>query len=120
MRSKSFIVLILLTLMVGNFFFALRYYSALKEIEGTKMVLATQRYNEKTINFLKMFIKRVIKSEKEVDFETRLKLENSVRELDDPQILDQWQKFVSSQTEAEAQKNVKELLDLLVDKVYIK
>ena len=105
---------------VGNIFFGLRYFAAVKELEGTKVVLTTQRYNEKTINFLKMFIKRVIKSDKEVDFETRLKLENAVRDLNDEQILALWQKFVNSQNEVEAQKNVKELLDLLVDKVYIK
>ena len=120
MKSKAFLFIIVLTLFVGNIFFGLRYFAAVKELEGTKVVLTTQRYNEKTINFLKMFIKRVIKSDKEVDFETRLKLENAVRDLNDEQILALWQKFVNSQNEVEAQKNVKELLDLLVDKVYIK
>src|SRR3989339_12851 len=118
MSHKAYILL-LLALLVGNLFFGLRYYTAMKELEGTKTIITTQKYNEQTINFLKMFIKRVIKSDKEVDFETRLKLESSVRDLNDEQILVQWQNFVNSQTEAEAQKNVKELLDLLIKKVYI-
>ena len=107
-------------LLISNVFLGLRYFTVVKELEGTKIAISSQRYNEQVINFLKMFIKRVIKSDKEVDFETRLKLENSVRDLKDEQILALWQNFVNSQTEAEAQKNVKELLDLLVEKVYIK
>ena len=87
-------------------------------------MLSTQRYNAKYLDFLKMFIRLVIKSDKEVDFETRWKLENSVRELadeySDPQILLQWQKFVASTNETEAQKNVKDLLAMLVDKTYLK
>lgn len=120
MRSKIFWGMIVVVLLLGNIFLGLRYYSATKELEGTRVTLATQRYNDMVLNFMKMFIKRVIKSQTEVDFETRLKLENSVRDLDDPQILAQWQKFVNSQSETEAQANVKDLLDMLVDKVYIK
>ena len=118
--SKKFLVAVIVVLLAGNVFFGFEYYSARKELEGARVTMSTQRYNDMILNFMKMFIKKVIKSDKEVDFDTRLKLENSVRELNDPVILDQWQKFVNSADEAEAQKNVKDLLDMLVDKVYIK
>ena len=61
----------------------------------------------------------MLKAEKEIDFETRLKLENAVRNIGDDEILIQWQKFIESKTEAEAQTGVKNLLDLLVDKIQI-
>ena len=109
-----------MVLVGSNILFAAMYFQATKELEGTKIVLTTQRYNEKTINFLKMFIQKVIKSDQEVDFETRLKLENLVRDLNDEEILAAWQKFVNSPDEISAQKNVKELLGLLVDKIYIR
>lgn len=100
--------------------FALLYFQTAKELDGAKVVISSQRYNDLNINFLKMFIKRVIKSDTEVDFDTRLKLENSIRDLNDPELLAQWQKFVGSGNEAEAQKNVKNLLEMLADKIYIK
>ena len=124
MKSKAFWVVIFLVLVGGNILFALMYFQSAKELQGTKIALSTQRYNAKYLDFLKMFIKLVIKSDKEVDFETRLKLENAVRQLkeeyNDAEILLQWQKFVASTNEAEAQKNVKDLLGMLVDKTYLK
>src|SRR3989338_6589211 len=108
MRSKAFWVVIFLVLLGSNLLFALMYFQTAKELQGTKVALSTQRYNAKYLDFLKMFIKLVIKSDKEVDFETRLKLENNIRELKeeygDEEILLQWQKFVASNDEATAQK----------------
>lgn len=49
--------------------------------------------------------------------ETRLRLENAVRDLNNEQILAQWQKFTTSKTETEAQTQVKNLLELLVNKI---
>lgn len=124
MKSKAFWVVIFLVLFGSNLLFALMYFQTAKELEGTKISLSTQRYNAKYLDFLKMFIKLVIKSDKEVDFETRLKLENAVRQLKeeygDEEILLQWQKFVGSNDEITAQKNVKDLLSMLVEKTYLK
>jgi hypothetical protein len=47
-------------------------------------------------------------------------LETAVRDLKDEEILNQWQKFVDSKTETEAQKEVKNLLELLINKIKIK
>ena len=124
MRSKAFWVVMFLVLLGSNLLFATMYFQTAKELEGSKIALSTQRYNAKYLDFLKMFIKLVIKSDKEVDFETRLKLENTVRQLkeeyNDQEVLLQWQKFVASTNESEAQKNVKDLLSMLVDKTYLK
>lgn len=120
MKSKIVWSVAVLALLAGNVYLGLSYVGLSKELDGMKIVVASQRYNDMTLNFMKMFVKKVIKSDTAVDFETRLKLENSVRELGDPQILEQWQKFVNSATEVDAQKNVKELLNVLVDKIYIK
>ena len=124
MKSKAFWVVIFLVMFGTSVLFGLLYFQTAKELEGTKIALSTQRYNAKYLDFLKMFIKLVIKSDREVDFDTRLKLENSIREIsaeyNDAEILLQWQKFVASTNESEAQKNVKDLLAMLVDKTYLK
>ena len=82
-------------------------------------VIKARQINEKTLNFTRIFVVKILKAEKEVDFETRLMLENSVRDLENSEILAQWQKFTNSKTESEAQEEVKILLEMLVNKIKI-
>lgn len=75
--------------------------------------------NQKVLGFRNMFTQKVLLSEREIDFDTRLSLETAVRALDDQQIFSQWQKFVNSQTKEEATTEAKELLELLIQKTSI-
>jgi hypothetical protein len=129
MNRQKLIIILIIALIVINIFLIYRYLLLAQEIEKMKItsglpekstITFPSTKNERIINFLKLFIAKVLKAEKEVDFETRLKLENAVREIQDKEILDQWIKFTESQTETEAQKNVKDLLEILVNKLQIK
>ena len=120
MKSKAFWVVMLTGVAGYQSLFAGLHFETNKELEGTKVIISSQRYSGKYLDLLKMFVKLGTKSDKEVDFDTRLKLENSVRGLDDADVLAEWQKFVNSANETEAQKNVKDLLAILVEKIYIK
>jgi len=111
--------IVVLILLAGNFYFAFKYFAVQKELGQTQTLLETQQTNEKVLEFTKLFIEKVLKAETEVDFETRLKLENAVRNLEDEELLNQWQKFTDSKTEEEAQREVKNLLEMLVSKVQI-
>jgi len=112
-------VIIVMILLAGNYFFATKYYSVQKELNQTQAVLQNQKTNEKVLDFTKLFIEKVLKANTEIDFETRLQLENTVRNLEDKEILSQWQKFIKSKTEAEVQEEVKNLLEMLVGKIMI-
>jgi len=46
-----------------------------------------------------------------------LQLENAVRDINDQEIFDQWQKFVNGGTNDEGQINLTRLLKLLVTKI---
>lgn len=116
LKRMSLIALILL-LLAGNVYLGFKYRSVQKELRQTQALLETQKTNDKVLEFTKLFIEKVLKAETEVDFETRLKLENVVRNLGDEEILEQWNKFVNSKTESEAQNQVKDLLELLVNKM---
>ncbi len=114
-RNPYFIIIAVLVL--GNILFALNYFSVshkLKAIDSTK---TKTEINSKVLDFTALFIKDVLQAETEVNFETRLNLENAVRDLNDPEIKAQWQKFVASKTELEAQTSVKNLLGILVGKI---
>lgn len=115
--SNLFWLILVLILVAGNIFFIIRHNNLKNELHQTQTAIETQELNEKVLEFTKLFIDKVLKAETEVDFETRLKLENAVRNLGDEEILNQWQKFVESRTEAEAQNEVKNLLEMLVNKI---
>ena len=120
MNKPKTILIIILVLLVGNVFLGSKYFSAQKEFRQAQTALQTQTTNEKVLEFTKLFIKEVLKVETEVNFDTRLKLENAVRNLGDEEILNQWQKFTESKTEAGAQEEVKNLLEMLVSKIKVK
>ncbi|MCX6723957.1 MAG: hypothetical protein NT155_02140 [Candidatus Staskawiczbacteria bacterium] len=72
--------------------------------------------NKKILDFRNMFTEKVLLSDKEIDFDTRLSLETAVRGLNNPEILSQWQAFTNSQTKEEATAQAKKLLNLLIQK----
>ena len=116
-KQKTVLTIIILILLASNTFFVSKYSEAQKELRETKIALENQWGNEEILGFTKLFITEVLKSETEIDFEARLKLENAVRNLDDEEILIQWQKFTESKTEADAQEEVKNLLEMLISKI---
>ncbi len=118
-RNRKVIVtkalIVFLVLSAGfNLYLFVENLNLKKEVEIIKQ---KQRFNDNVLAFYKFFIDKVLNPDEDVDFETRLKLESSVRDLNDQQIFDQWQKFTASQNEDEAKKEVKNLLRLLVDKI---
>jgi Na+-transporting NADH:ubiquinone oxidoreductase subunit NqrC len=115
--SNLFWIIIVLILLISNAYCAVKYFAVQKELQQTQTVAETKQTQKQILEFTKLFIEKVLKAETEVDFETRLNLENSVRNLEDEEILAQWQKFVESKTEANAQEEVKNLLEMLVNKI---
>lgn len=117
MNNKKIILLLILLLLIGNLFFALKYFIVQGELKQTQQLIKGQQVNEKILNFTNLFITKVLKANNEVSFEDRLKLENGVRALEDQTILNQWNKFVESKTPEDAQREVKDLLEMLVNKI---
>lgn len=116
-KKRIFIIIIVGALVVGNVFFALNYLLIAKEAQEIKSTQTKTELNEKVINFTSMFIKKVLQANTEVNFETRLSLENAVRDLKDEEIMTEWQNFIGSKTEENAQNSVKKLLGILVAKI---
>ena len=88
-----------------------------KELQQDRAALAQSVQNRQAVDFLRAFIDKVLRAKGEVSFNDRLQLENMVRDLKDDAILAEWNKFVNSQTPAEAQEEVKNLLELLTHKI---
>jgi len=116
-RITLIILIVIIFLIFGSVLFASKYFAVQKELRQAQAMLETQKINVRVLSFTSLFIGKVLKADKEIDFETRLQLENSVRNLEDQEVLTQWQKFTDSKTPDEAQAEVKNLLDLLVSKI---
>lgn len=116
-KKRVLVIIIIGALVIGNTFFALSYLSAYKELRDLKSTQTKAELNTKVINFTSMFIKKVLQANTEVDFETRLSLENAVHDLKDREIMAEWQNFIGSKTEADAQNSVKKFLGILVTKI---
>ncbi len=118
MEDKNRLILIIIAgvIIIANVYFIAKIYSLSRELSISKAEVAAVHKNEKVINFMRIFIEKVLNAEKEVDFSTRLQLENDVRNLKDEKIFAGWQKFIESKTNSEAAENVKELLKILITK----
>jgi hypothetical protein len=98
-------------------FFGVKYFTLKADYSRLEIALAAQKKSDAVLDFTQMFIEKVLQTQSEVDFDTRMKLENAVINLNDEQILDQWKKFTGSKTNEEAQQNVKDLLETLIVKI---
>lgn len=116
MNYNKALLIVLVILLCVCVFFGWQNWTLNKEVKDLRQKVVAVHLDEKIIAFEKIFIEKVLKADKEIDFETRLQLENAVRDLHDNDILAQWQDFVDSKNEEEAQNNVKNLLALLVEK----
>jgi hypothetical protein len=116
---KIILMVVIVLLIAGNFYFACNYFQAKKTALAEAQATARMTFNVKVVGFAKLFAAKVLSADKEIDFETRLQLENSVRATGDQEILDQWNKFTNSESEQEGQANVKKLLELLLNKMVL-
>jgi len=82
----------------------------------TQKIAVSQEDNDRIMEFRNMFTEQVLLASKEIDFETRLVLETTVRSLEDPEIFASWQEFTNSETKEAATSSAKDLLRLLIDR----
>src|SRR5258708_855034 len=116
-KLKKILGIVFLLLIVSNGFFVWKNIELQKSSAAFKAQVAIQNSDTKILMFAQLFIDKVLRAKQDVSFDDRLKLETMVRDLNDVEILDQWNKFVNSKTEADAQDEVKNLLALLVQKL---
>ena len=116
--KKNIIVAgVIAVLLLGNIIFGVNYFLQEKETADLQKQIETQKTNEKVVRFLDIFIQKVLKTDKEVSFEDRLKLENAIRDINDPELLAKWEAFTNGTNEAQIQQGVKDLLEAIVKKI---
>ncbi|MDO8650421.1 MAG: hypothetical protein Q7K33_03910 [Candidatus Berkelbacteria bacterium] len=117
MGKKNIIVILFILSLIGNAFLVGNYFFMQGDFAKVREAIEQKQTNKKVADFSTLFIEKVLKAEKDVDFEERLMLETAVRDLNDPEILLQWRKFTESKVKEDAQREVKNLLELLLVKI---
>lgn len=110
---------VIIFLLLAVVFLSLKLYFYNQENIRLQKELMAQTTNIKVLNFAKLFVGKVLAVKEEVDFESRLKMENAIRDINDAELFDQWTKFTKSDNPDEAQQNVVILLQMLVSKISV-
>lgn len=119
MKKARLIIIITISLLASAVILLLvQYFLLLAELKNIQSQLVVQEGSQKAAFFANLFINKVLISTGTVDFESRLQLENAVRDLNDPEIFSQWQKFTSGSGGAETQKTAGNILKLLINKMH--
>ena len=118
MSRKSIVVgCVLAFFVLATIFFAVAYVMQVSKTQQLQHQLQTQQTNKKVVDFLNLFIEKVLKTDQPVSFDDRLQLENAIRGINDPQVLAKWEQFTNGTNEAQIQAAVKDLLQALVNKI---
>lgn len=115
-NTKIIIISVIAVLLFSNTIFLLQYFKVKKELTQANQQIVTQQINQKIIIFANLFIDKILLGEGTVSFDDRLKLENAVRDINDPEMFSKWQDFTSSKGDKDAQKSVGNLLKVLFSK----
>lgn len=115
LTNKFFLALVII-LLLSNVYFVAKYWDSRFVLEPC---VETQRVNGRIVAFAKLFIAKILKAEKELDLETLLELENAARATGDGELRAQWQKFLKTSTVEEAQQEIQNFLEMVVNKIRI-
>jgi hypothetical protein len=116
-KLKFLLFILILILLAGNIYLGIQCFLYKSELDQMKKDIAVQQINEKDLSFAKLVVDKILLGSGQVNFDDRLKLENAVRDLNDPEIFAQWQKFTNSKSDAETQQSMGVLFDLLLKRI---
>jgi hypothetical protein len=98
-------------------FMSVQYILSQLQLKDAVGQISVQKADRKTLIFAKLFVDKFLLAQGTVGFEDRLKLENAVRDINDPAIFKQWQKFTDSTDDREAQTAAGDLFNLLFNRL---
>ncbi len=116
-KKTRWLALAVLVLAFAALFFGVKYVVLARENQKLQEQINNNQQQKQVVDFLDLFVQKVLKTDKEVSFEDRLKLENAIRNINDPELLAKWEKFTGGNNESEIQQGVKDLLEALVKRI---
>ena len=112
--SMIVLVIICIVLLASNIYFGMEYFSA----NGRANKLSsTKAQNTKIVALENLFISKVLKTQGAVSYQDRLNLQSAVVNLNDNGIMGDWNTFLASTTQDQAQQSVLVLLSDFTNKI---
>ena len=119
MQKTNFSNIVIVILIISNIFFAWKFLASEVTIKNLQTKIDSQKTNNQILLFTQLFMDKVLSGSKEVSFDDRLQLENSVRALNDKEVFDSWQTFTRASNQTQTQQDFYNLFKLLLKKITI-
>lgn len=116
-RTRLVANVLMVVLLGGNIFFSIQYASNIQQEQAKAAAPDDVASRIQTARFLKLYIDTVLTPGSNISVDDRIKLENDIRQLKDADLVRQWDVFVASEGNTEAQVNAVKLMSLLVNKL---
>lgn len=110
---------IIIFLAILNIILLSAYLSRGAELQKVQNAVINIEHSRNVLAFQKLFVEKVLKSDGEVDYDTRRELEQAVGKTNDDVVISAWNEFISAKTEEQAQAKVKELLLVLAERAHL-
>lgn len=108
--------ILMLLLVAGNIFFSIQYtQSVINERERVGLAEENGTNRVQVAKFLKYFIDTVLNTQGTISFDDRVKLENDIRQIKNPALINMWNEFVNSADSKVAQANAVKLMSMLTN-----
>jgi len=118
-RTRLVSNILMVMLVAGNIFFSIQYTENNKQQDSLSQTDNTT-IRIQAASFLKLFIDTVLNSSGQaISYDDRVALENAVRQIQDADILKQWNTFVQSPDEKASQENSVKLMKLVTNKLLV-
>jgi len=112
--TNKFLLALVIVLVLANIYLVDKYQDLRSVSESC---IESQKANEKIVVLAKFFIEKILKADGELNVETVLELENAAKATGDEELRAQWQKFLATRTIEEAQQEIQNFLELIVNKI---
>ncbi len=115
-KKQTVIIILIVALVLLNIFFVSQWILAMQKVKTLSTKVNADQKNAKIISFVQLLTNGVLNGSKEVSFDDRLNLEKAVRDLNDQEIFNSWQKFTQS-SGAQTQQSFVDLIKILLKKI---
>ncbi len=113
--------ILMLILVAGNIYFSIQYIQYTNDIRAQEEQAAADNVKFasrlQSARFLREFIDIVLNTKGTISYDDRVKLESDIRQIQDPDLTSQWNKFVASKDSKTAQDGAVKLMSLLSAKM---
>lgn len=119
-KTRLFSNFLMLVLLAGNIYFSIQYTTNIHE-QDAKTIADSAKVDTRLqiAKFQREFVEVFLNTKGVIPFDDRVKLENDLRQLHDPDLTGVWDKIVSSKDSKSAQASVVKFLGLLSNKMII-